>query len=269
MGDREKLVKTIADTLRKELTIDAPPQRVTSSVNTRKTRSHPKAQASPYNTVLLLDANIWDRSALQVVEGEGNANFFKGILKTLLGTKRKVYTVKSSFFLGFEVYSSTPVHNSSYLKDYVFSPLGIEVVPIEDSELESVDSALWLPLFRPRVDINFSEGIVNVLKAKAKKFGLILQGEHALFPIEGFDFGWRTHNNYYLKTFYQKLDWEFPRTSYTANWTSREKNSKNMTITAGLNHGIPMTELHSQSDALATFTVRGIEYAGAIAWRMK
>lgn len=43
MGDREKLIKTIADTLRKELTIDAPPQRVTSSANTRKTRSRPPA----------------------------------------------------------------------------------------------------------------------------------------------------------------------------------------------------------------------------------
>lgn len=44
MADKDDLIKYIADTLRKEIVIDAPPQRVVSSSSFRKTRSRPKTK---------------------------------------------------------------------------------------------------------------------------------------------------------------------------------------------------------------------------------
>ncbi len=43
MADKDELIKQIADTLRKEIAIDAPPQRVVRSTGFKKTRSRPKS----------------------------------------------------------------------------------------------------------------------------------------------------------------------------------------------------------------------------------
>ena len=53
MSDKDKLITTIADTLRKQLSIDAPPQRVTRSTSFRKTRSRPTPTTTGAMKVLI------------------------------------------------------------------------------------------------------------------------------------------------------------------------------------------------------------------------
>ncbi len=61
MADKDELIKRIADTLRKELVIVAPPQRVVRSTGFKKTRSRPKPDQKYSIKVLFAvqEANLW------------------------------------------------------------------------------------------------------------------------------------------------------------------------------------------------------------------
>ncbi|HEY9610566.1 hypothetical protein [Allocoleopsis sp.] len=275
MGDKEQLVKTIADTLKKELTIDAPPQRVTSSVNTRKTRSRPVPVTTGYNTVFLLDGNIWDDSSTLFFNNpayiketfKGNIEFLQGVFKTLGADKsKKIYTGTGTTFLGTPLPATgNPLLNSQFLKDYVLSPLGIELKSITSNELESIDSVFWMPFFQydwfnvNQEILKFSDTDIKVLTAKAKKYGLILQGELGFYYMA---------NNYYLQNFYKQTDWRFTTYYYLQNWISVDKPSKGAVVKTASGSGIPVSELKDKRHAIATFDFQGTSYAGAIAWRM-
>lgn len=284
MADKEDLVKYIADTLRKEIVIDAPPQRVISSSSFRKTRSRPPKKAESNNIILLLDSNNWAditdiNTTTAKTKYKGNIDFYTGIIKQSKAYKTKrIYTFSSEGTLFGHPFYGSPyfIQDSVLLNQYVFSPLGIEVIIIKDTDINQVDSVIWIPLLTTTEEVyldsspvpyflplplRLSEESIFLLTKKAKDFGLILQGEHT---------SWYDHNNYYLENFNKKnkSDWRFLRISYSQNWVSQCSPGKGSTIVTAQTHGMPVSQLDQRMRALATFEWEGVEYAGAIAWRI-
>jgi hypothetical protein len=270
MGDKEKLVQIIADTLQKQLAIDAPPQRVTQSSSFKKTRSRNPPQIIETRTVLLLDGNTWkviseinDTTARTTYKG--NIKFFKGILENSKAKQtKKIYTIpRTGTFFGNTILPDSNIQDSILLTDYVFKPLGIKIEVVQDTELDKIDSVFWLSLLEEKYIAGeqpfFPDAAVNLLIDKAKRFGMILQGEW-LF--------WNLWDTYYFQTFYKNTKWTFVVNLFFRDWVSQNKNSKNALVVAGSSHGIPVSELREKNHAIATFDVGGVTYAGAIAWRM-
>lgn len=90
-------------------------------------------------------------------------------------------------FLGMPINKSLEAY---YTANYLYPDLNF--IPVKDTELDSIEGILWLPLIRP----NFTPMSTNNLrkiKILAKKYGVVLQSELNI---------WNKLSDYYLNTFY-------------------------------------------------------------------